>query len=416
MATVPRSWDPDAPIVPPPDGVQSDFTNPPNGNGTMNGVVSFSLALTVVVWTLYAYGRTKHSLHLDDYLAVIAIGTFVVFHIFVYRITATTGYFVRGWNLQHKDQAWHLFNIFITTTMYNVAMIFLKAAILLQWARIFAPGERNLFFWLCYSVALLNAVFYLVTILIELLTCHPLQYYWDRSIPGGYCVNDDLLSPLSAAINVIIDLTILFIPQRVIWKLNLPFKKKLGVSVVFIAGILCIVFATIRLRWAVTLLTAGDYAYDVSYEILYGSLEMTFAFLAFSLPGVPRPFSALMQTTKSYLERAVQSSFGTKTTISRLFTRRGSSEAKEDYLDADERGLVSVAKASSAKSSVSGQQKLSIPMNNLSQEAQDLEILRTTTFNMSEGYVSDNNIDVKGILPQHHSWEPLSTKPEAHQT
>ncbi|KAI0877414.1 hypothetical protein GGS24DRAFT_511432 [Hypoxylon argillaceum] len=414
MAIVPRARDPNAPLVPPPAGVVPNFVNPPNGNALMNGVVSLSLSLTVVFVIFYTYGKTTHKLHVDDYLAIIALGAFIVCHIFIYRITGSTGYFVHGWNLQVKDQAWHFFNIFITTTMYNVAEIFIKAAILLQWARLFAPGERNLFFWLCYSVAVINAIFYLATILIDLLRCHPVQYHWDKTIPGGHCDNDDLLSPLSAVINLVIDITILFIPQRVIWKLNLNSKMKLGISVVFVAGILCIVFASVRLSWAIKLLNAKDYAYDASFEVLYGSLEMTFAFLTFSLPGIPKPFTMLVHQTKSSLERVVQSSWGSKAGLSRLFTNRSSSEAITYYADADERRLMPMAKASSAKSASSEKQNLPMPMKDVSQEAQDQAILRTTTYNVSEGYVPDGNIDVRGVLPQHNSWVPVSTKPEAH--
>ncbi|KAI0401349.1 hypothetical protein F4802DRAFT_580984 [Xylaria palmicola] len=413
MAVFPRFLNPNSPLIPPPSGVQSNFENPSNGNVTVNGVVSSGLALTVVTVALYIYGKTKHKLHLDDLFALVAVSAFIACHVFVYRIMTTTGYFVRGWDLQIKDLEWHYFNLYFITTLYNVTMIFIKAAILLQWARIFTPGERNIFFWLCYSIASLNAIFYIVTILVDLLRCHPVQYHWDKAIPGGHCDNDDLLSPLSGGINVILDLTILLIPQKIIWKLNLPFKKKLGVSLVFVVGILCIIFATVRLSWAIKLLNAGDYAYDVSYEVLYGSLEMTFAFLTFSFPGIPKPFIAVMQHTKSSLERVAQSSWGTGTGLSRLFTSRGSSEASTYYTHADERGLVSVEKAVSGKTSSSGKQTLSGSVKSPSREAQD-QVVRTTTFNMSEDNVSNNNTEARGILPQHRPWEPLPTKSETH--
>ncbi|KAI0972012.1 hypothetical protein F4678DRAFT_430858 [Xylaria arbuscula] len=408
MALIPRARNPDDPLIPPPAGVQPIFDNPPNGNELMNGVVSFSLALTVISMILYIYGKTKLKLHVDDFFALIALASFIVCHIFIYRITASTGYFVHGWDLQVKDQAWHLFNIYITTSTYNVTMIFIKPAILLQWARIFTAGERNLFFWMCYSVASINVLFYLLTILIDLLRCHPVQYHWDKTIHGGHCDNDDLLSPLSAAINLILDLTILILPQRVIWKLNLAVRKKIGVSFVFVVGILCITFATVRLSWAIKLLTAGDYAYDASYEVLYGSLEMTFAFLTFTLPGIPKPFMTLLQGTRDSMERLAKTSWGSRTGFSRIFTTRKSSGANTYYVDADERGRV--PKTGSPKGSSLGQQKVSIPMKGLSKDDQDQEILRTTTFNISEGYVSDNNVDLRGVLPQHKPWEPLSTK------
>ncbi|KAI1759217.1 hypothetical protein GGR53DRAFT_471547 [Hypoxylon sp. FL1150] len=356
------------------------------------------------------YARNNADGPFED-LVIIALGAFITCHVFVYRITATTGYFVHGWDLQVRVQAWHLFNIYITTTMYNVTMIVLKAAILIQWARIFSPGSRKMFFWLCYSVAALNAVFYLVTILTDLLHCTPVQYHWDQTIPGGHCGNDDLLSPLSAAINVFLDLIILVLPQKVIWRLNMSLKKKIGVSFVFLSGILCIIAACVRLSFAVKLLTAGDYAYDASFEVLLGSLEVAFAFLTFALPSVPKPFAALVQHTKSSLGRVAHSSWGTWTGLFGSFTIRGKSVANNTYpyADADERGLLPVAKASSSNSTSSQQQELSIPMQALSQEVKDHAILRTTKFNMSETFVPDSNINFRGVVPSQHPWQPFPT-------
>lgn len=41
-----------------------------------------------------------------------------------------------------------------------------------------------------------------------------------------------------AAINVVLDLVILVIPQRIIWRLKMKKAKKIGVSLIFLIGIL----------------------------------------------------------------------------------------------------------------------------------------------------------------------------------
>lgn len=122
--------------------------------------------------------------------------------------------------------------------MYNVTMIFLKAAILMQWARLFVPGKRNVLWWSCYTVAASNAIFYTVTVLHEWLRCTPVAYHWDKTIPGGHCITSGPLSPVSAILNLVFDVAILLLPQKAIWTLNMSFKKRLGVSVVFVVGIL----------------------------------------------------------------------------------------------------------------------------------------------------------------------------------
>ncbi|KAI0854608.1 hypothetical protein F4860DRAFT_522964 [Xylaria cubensis] len=410
MATIlVRALDPDAPVVTPPDGIVSNFVNPTNGNSIMIGVSSAVLALVLSALVVHFSGRISRKLHLEDYLVIPAIGSFITFNVFVYRITATTGYFVHGWDLQVKDSAWHFFNIFISTSTYDVTMIFVKGAILVQWARVFTPGIRNTFFWLCYTVATLNAIFYLVVLLTDLLYCTPVQYHWDMSIPGGHCADDNLLSPFSAAINVALDITILLLPQRVIWKLNIPLKKKVGISSVFLMGLLCIISAIIRLKFSIVLLSPdNDYAYTSGFEILLGNLEMTFAFLTFAFPGLPRPFATLMQYAKSSSERLVNSSWSDRTWLSRTFaTRKRSYGSNIRHADVDEGDLILAPKVSSSKSNIAEQRQPPIPMHGLPQEASDHKIVRTTNFNMSESFKPPDETPTSGILPQHHPWEPL---------
>ena len=117
-------------------------------------------------------------------------------------------------------------------------MITLKSAILLEWARIFGPGSRKAFRWSCYIIAALNAIFYTINIIIECTGCTPLEYYWDKSIPGGICRYPSRLLLISAIVNLVFDVAILILPQGVIWRLNMSRRKRIGCSIVFVIGLL----------------------------------------------------------------------------------------------------------------------------------------------------------------------------------
>lgn len=129
-------------------------------------------------------------------------------------------------------------NLFLGTQMYLASMIFIKSAILLEWARIFGPSSRSTFRLTCYALAVVNAIYYTINISLEVTSCRPRAYYWDKTIPGGKCVyNGPALSLTSALINLLFDLAILLLPQGVIWKLNMSRRKRVGVSAVFIVGL-----------------------------------------------------------------------------------------------------------------------------------------------------------------------------------
>lgn len=102
--------------------------------------------------------------------------------------------------------------------------MFVRQAILLQWITIFVPkGTRNLFFWTCHVVFWVNTVFYITTGVLIIVD--------QRS--GG-----EGLSLASACVNMIIDIIILFLPQKVIWSLHMSNARKVGISAVFSLGVL----------------------------------------------------------------------------------------------------------------------------------------------------------------------------------
>ena len=116
-------------------------------------------------------------------------------------------------------------------------MMILKPVILLEWVHIFVPGQRNAFYWTCYIVAAINFIYYAINIILENVSCTPRERYWDKTVPGS-CWNASILSGVSAIINLIFDVIMVALPQGIIWKLNMSRKKRFGVSLVFIMGLM----------------------------------------------------------------------------------------------------------------------------------------------------------------------------------
>ena len=137
----------------------------------------------------------------------------------------------------------------MATCLYIVVICTAKAAILLQWLRIFVPnGIRNIFFWACHVTLWINVAYYVAMLILQNLRCTPIQRLWDPLVDGT-CITDitsnmvpDAVSGAiglaAGSINVISDALILLLPQKVIWSLQLDNPRKLGVSVIFAMGLL----------------------------------------------------------------------------------------------------------------------------------------------------------------------------------
>jgi large subunit ribosomal protein L36e len=57
-------------------------------------------------------------------------------------------------------------------------------------------------------------------------------------ITTGRCLDVRAINIAAAAINTVSDLSILVLPQKVIWELQMSVKRKVGVSAIFLAGVL----------------------------------------------------------------------------------------------------------------------------------------------------------------------------------
>ena len=116
--------------------------------------------------------------------------------------------------------------------------MFLKVAIMLEWLRIFVPNKvHNVFFWTCWVVLALNASWYTINIIILNVACTPYSAIWDITITGS-CIDSRTVELCSAAVNLVSDIIIVAIVQKVIWGLQMSLKTKVGVSIMFAAGIL----------------------------------------------------------------------------------------------------------------------------------------------------------------------------------
>ena len=114
----------------------------------------------------------------------------------------------------------------------------LKVGILLVWVKLFVPhGTRNWFWWISMVVLGVNVGLYVALTIVEIFACSPRQKVWNLILPGK-CLDMGTVNVVSAIINLISDIIILLLPQRMIWKLHMSVRKKLRVAPMFAVGTL----------------------------------------------------------------------------------------------------------------------------------------------------------------------------------
>ena len=68
-------------------------------------------------------------------------------------------------------------------------------------------------------------------------TCIPLAYYWDRSIPGGHCINQNNVAYYGTSPpDILTNFAILLLPIPYLWNLQMQRAKKIAITGIFILG------------------------------------------------------------------------------------------------------------------------------------------------------------------------------------
>ena len=125
----------------------------------------------------------------------------------------------------------------VSAVVYCCAVFTIKLAILLEFLRIFSPGRNNNTFWIFHILIWLNFLFYVIIVFIHIFPCQPIEKFW-RPWIDGRCLDSPGLNVAVASFNSASDLSLLIAPQKVIWNLQMSFKRRLGVSAIFLAGLL----------------------------------------------------------------------------------------------------------------------------------------------------------------------------------
>jgi hypothetical protein len=89
-----------------------------------------------------------------------------------------------------------------------------------------------------YVVTFLTIGYCITNCVQNLLTCRPVAFNWDKSIPGGRCSTQQAPFLASAIINMSIDVIIFALPMPMLWGLHMNRKKKISLVVIFGLGFL----------------------------------------------------------------------------------------------------------------------------------------------------------------------------------
>lgn len=121
--------------------------------------------------------------------------------------------------------------------LYGPTISVIKLSILLLYLHIFAPSRRTRV--LVYGGIIVVFVGNLTLYTLYAIFCIPRHEKSPLGLGTHQCFHQRVHLNLAAGIfNALTDYYILWIPLPIVWGMNLPLKKKIGVALVFLQGLL----------------------------------------------------------------------------------------------------------------------------------------------------------------------------------
>ncbi|KAM0496036.1 hypothetical protein ACHAP9_006968 [Verticillium nonalfalfae] len=198
----------------------------------------------------------------------------------------------------HYGFGQHIFNIeksnrimamklfYVAQIFYKLTINLTKSSILLLYLRLFSLHRP--FRITCIALLTVILLYCIATTASSIFQCTPIPRAWNRSIPGT-CISLTYNWYANAIFSISTDVAIILLPQRVIWKSQLPTSHKRALMGVFGLG----VFVTVTSILRMTTLNFSTRSPDPTSSTLWTMIEIHVAIICACLPMCRLPLAYL---------------------------------------------------------------------------------------------------------------------------
>jgi hypothetical protein len=186
--------------------------------------------------------------------------------------------------------------------------------VLYFYLRIFPNQE---FRYITFGVIGYVAVSTLVGLFLQIFQCSPVPSIWE-AWKGDYgphkCLNINMMAFAVASNLIAQDVVVLLLPIPLLAKLNMSWRKRIGVIIMFSLGIFAVLTSSIRLHYLVVMANTTNPTYDYTDVIIWTGLEVDVSVIVACLPAIRSylagKFSIMKSTNANSGKEALSSNNG----------------------------------------------------------------------------------------------------------
>jgi hypothetical protein len=167
-----------------------------------------------------------------------------------------------------------------------------KISIVLLYLRIIPPSLSAHFKWLCYAIMAAMSLYAISYIILLGFQCHPISYtwlQWDEE-HSGTCMNAQAMIYSAAALNILWDFIVFFLPMHKLLKLQVrDVRKKVMVILTFLVGLFGTVCSIVRLQYLTQWGKTANATMHYNDIAIWSSIEGTIGVICACMPAIAGP-------------------------------------------------------------------------------------------------------------------------------
>ncbi|CAL3966642.1 hypothetical protein PZA11_003225 [Diplocarpon coronariae] len=173
---------------------------------------------------------------------------------------------------------------YVTNLFYMLAITLTKLGLLLFFLRIFPSHRlRQLIIVTGFFIILSN-----FSIMVALIfQCIPVSAFWTNWMykdPPVKCIDQYAVLEAAAVFGILHSIIILVLPVKTVWQLNLPYRHKANLFVMFSVGFMALTCSFMRLPSIIKLDHSSDRSYDQAPVVAYSHIEAGVGIICACLP------------------------------------------------------------------------------------------------------------------------------------
>ena len=268
-------------------------------------VVTAFCALTRVIYkAVFSIGE----LGWDDYSVIAALVAGVPSVIIIDRGIVPNGLGRDVWTIPFDHITNFVRYLYTLEILYFLQVALLKLTLLFFFLRIFPKPLIRRLLW---ATVAFNCLWGAAFVIVAIFQCQPISYYWtswDKSDRPGKCININALAWSNAIISIALDIWMLALPLFEIFHLQLSWRKKLSVAVMFCVGTFVTVVSALRLQSLVHFAVSANPTFDQTDVINWSNIEINIGIICACLPALrvilvgmfPKVFGSTKGTSQPY--------------------------------------------------------------------------------------------------------------------